>query len=528
MGKSLRLPAAIANILLLAGLAAIWMAFAPLKLGGEVSYVMVNGISMEPGFHTGDLAIMRQAAAYQVGDIVAYTDAQMNANVIHRIIGTEENRFVLQGDNNSWIDAFQPTPDEVVGKLWLHLPQLAVAIEWVRAPLNMALAAGLIGGFFMITLLPQKPNKHGKKKPAAGGSSAGMFEMALYVCGFLALVCAGLAIFAFTRPATRSADPIKYQQTGVFFYTAGGAPGVYDGDAVRSGEPVFTKLTCTLNLGFTYILESAVPAFIAGSQQMDAVLLDEASGWKRTLPLLEETFFSGNLFTSEATLDLCAVQALVADVEKKTGFRPSAGTLVITARVAAAGKIAGQTFGEPFAPKLTLKFDSQRFYMGGAAAKTDPLKTVQPGTLPNPAVLDASVALLGLNLMVGSLRTLAVVGLVLSLLGLLALGLLFYAATRYDQEAVIRTKYSAMLLEVYDHGLELVSPVIDVASMEDLARLAERQNGMIIHLPREHAGYYFVQLEGTTFRFVTGKGGAVTSRLDRFWLWLSQHAKGAL
>ena len=83
------------------GLAAIWLAFAPLKLGGRVSYVMVNGISMEPGFHTGDPAIMRQAANYQVGDIVAYADAQMHANVIHRIIGVEEDQFVLKGDNNS-------------------------------------------------------------------------------------------------------------------------------------------------------------------------------------------------------------------------------------------------------------------------------------------------------------------------------------------------------------------------------------------------------------------------------------------
>ncbi len=31
------MPAAVANILLVVGLAAIWLAFAPLKLGGQVS-----------------------------------------------------------------------------------------------------------------------------------------------------------------------------------------------------------------------------------------------------------------------------------------------------------------------------------------------------------------------------------------------------------------------------------------------------------------------------------------------------------
>ncbi len=161
MKKSWRLPAAVANILLIIGLAAIWLAFAPLKLGGQVSYVMVNGISMEPGFHTGDLAVMRQAADYQVGDIVAYGDAQMNANVIHRIIGMEGDHFVLKGDNNSWIDAYRPTQAEIVGKLWLHLAQVGKVVEWVRSPLNMALISRFAGRLFYVDHDPEKIRKEG-------------------------------------------------------------------------------------------------------------------------------------------------------------------------------------------------------------------------------------------------------------------------------------------------------------------------------------------------------------------------------
>ena len=285
MRKSWRLPASVANILLVMGLAAIWLAFAPLKLGGQVSYVMVNGNSMEPGFHKGDLAIMRQAAVYQVGDIVTYRNAEMNANVIHRIIGVEGDHFVFKGDNNSWIDAYRPTQAEIVGKLWIHLAQVGKVVEWVRSPLNMALIAGLLGGLFMLTMIPKKSAKKGKKVQPAG-NPAGMFEMALYLFAFLALVFGGLAIFAFTRPITRSADPIKYQQSGAFFYSAAGAPGVYDGDAAGSGEPVFTKLTCTLNLGFTYTLEGAQLENISGEQQLSATLRDEQSGWSRSIPLV--------------------------------------------------------------------------------------------------------------------------------------------------------------------------------------------------------------------------------------------------
>src|SRR5687768_5069000 len=119
MAKSGRIPTIVTNLILVVSLIAIWLAFAPARLGGKVSYVIVNGISMEPGYHLGDLTIMRKAAMYQVGDVVTYRDADMNAYVIHRIIGVDQNHYILQGDNNSWIDAYRPTNEEIIGNLWI-------------------------------------------------------------------------------------------------------------------------------------------------------------------------------------------------------------------------------------------------------------------------------------------------------------------------------------------------------------------------------------------------------------------------
>ena len=51
---------------------AVWLLLAPTQIGGETSYVRTSGISMQPRFHTGDLAIVRPAERYKVGDIVAY------------------------------------------------------------------------------------------------------------------------------------------------------------------------------------------------------------------------------------------------------------------------------------------------------------------------------------------------------------------------------------------------------------------------------------------------------------------------
>ena len=89
---------------------------------------------MEPNYHTGDLVIVRKAQTYQVGDVVTYRDAEMGAFVIHRIIAIEQGQFVIKGDNNSWVDAYHPTHEEIVGKQWIYAPKAGRAMLWLRSP----------------------------------------------------------------------------------------------------------------------------------------------------------------------------------------------------------------------------------------------------------------------------------------------------------------------------------------------------------------------------------------------------------
>src|SRR5213075_3175284 len=80
----------------------VWMLLAPTQLGGQVSYVIVDGNSMEKGFHLGDLVLVRKALAYQIGDAVTYQNAELGRYVFHRIASLNVDHFVLKGDNNSW------------------------------------------------------------------------------------------------------------------------------------------------------------------------------------------------------------------------------------------------------------------------------------------------------------------------------------------------------------------------------------------------------------------------------------------
>src|SRR5690348_11633009 len=110
-----RLPALFSTAFLFMFLAIIWINFAPTQMGGPAIYVIVDGNSMKPDFHLGDLVILRDTPPYQVGDIATYRNAEMGGFVIHRIIAVEAEHFIFKGDNNAWIDAYTPTRAELIG-----------------------------------------------------------------------------------------------------------------------------------------------------------------------------------------------------------------------------------------------------------------------------------------------------------------------------------------------------------------------------------------------------------------------------
>jgi signal peptidase I len=142
---------AILNVAVTIGALGFWfVALRPQSLGGPAQFVMVAGTSMLPTLKTGDVVVVRAQADYHVGDIVAYRipkgDPAAGGRVIHRIIGGSGTRgYEIQGDNRKSADLWHPRNADVLGKVWIRLPQAARVAVFLRAPLVLAsLAAGLI------------------------------------------------------------------------------------------------------------------------------------------------------------------------------------------------------------------------------------------------------------------------------------------------------------------------------------------------------------------------------------------------
>ena len=118
----------------------------PQSLGGHAGYVLVSGQSMEPRYHTGDLVLVEKHASYHPGQVIAYRvpkgDAMAGAQVIHRIIGgTARHGFIVRGDNRTAPDVWRPRPQDIVGAKALRIPNAIVVLQYLRAPMFLALLA---------------------------------------------------------------------------------------------------------------------------------------------------------------------------------------------------------------------------------------------------------------------------------------------------------------------------------------------------------------------------------------------------
>ena len=123
--------------LLLASVVAVW----PVSWGGQVGYVITHGISMEPRFHTGDLALIHPERTYHVGEVVAYHNRMLHTVVLHRIVAISGDSYTFKGDNNSWLDAERPTRSQLIGALVLRVPRGGVWLHRLTGPPMLGMLA---------------------------------------------------------------------------------------------------------------------------------------------------------------------------------------------------------------------------------------------------------------------------------------------------------------------------------------------------------------------------------------------------
>ena len=130
----------------------------PAQLGGLMTFTVVSGHSMDPTYHTYDLALTYRSGAAKPGDVIVYRvpegEPGAGGQVIHRVIGGDgHDGYVTKGDNREGPDIWRPRQQDVVGKVVGIVPQGGKALVMALNVRNLGLVAL---GFFAWALWPRR------------------------------------------------------------------------------------------------------------------------------------------------------------------------------------------------------------------------------------------------------------------------------------------------------------------------------------------------------------------------------------
>lgn len=107
-------------------------------------YAVVSG-SMAPAIPLGSMVIVAPASSYALGDVVTVATGDPRQPVTHRIVRvTDDGRIVTKGDANADEDPVVRQPEDVVGRVRLHIPLLGHVLAAVRT----------VPGFIFLVVIP--------------------------------------------------------------------------------------------------------------------------------------------------------------------------------------------------------------------------------------------------------------------------------------------------------------------------------------------------------------------------------------
>ena len=510
---------------LIALAAAAWLFLAPTRIGGSTTYVITSGISMEPHFHTGDLALVRPTDRYRVGEVVAYHSSALHVVVLHRIVAIHDGHYTFKGDNNSFLDPVRPTRAQLIGVLWVHLPQGGRVLKFIHSPVTAAVLCGFAALLLFGTgKRPRRNERRNGSRPRTSKTVNIMDRVTPLAPSLRTLlvtfaVATGACVLALgyvaMRPATQTqTGHVPYAQHVSFTYHAAARAGsVYPNGAVTTGAPIFLALVHRVGFNVSYRLTSSVSERLSGTAQL-ALNLNGPTGWDRTISLSALRHFSGGRITVPATLDLRALQSLLLDVQKETGLPDAVGyTVSVVLRVHVNGTLAGQPVNAKFAPVATFQLQPQELQPvaspaagaasiagTGAASGSGGLTPSQSGTVSTHSVVANPVSFAGHDFSRETIEWVAGAGLILSALATLLLAVLRQRNRAFDEAARIRTRYGHLLVPIVV-GEDLGWPPVDVTSFKALARLAESAGQLVLHHQADAVDTYLVNDNGTVYRY---------------------------
>jgi signal peptidase I len=497
--------------------AAAWTLW-PASLGGRTTYVATHGVSMEPGFHSGDLAILHTARDYQVGQVAAYHSDTLHTVVMHRIHAVDAGGgFVFKGDNNAWLDLDHPAQNKLMGRLWLRVPGGGRYLRLAHTPWALGILGALVIGTGSAKGhrgTRRRSRTAAVRRSLPGASVTCTRRAALVAVAAAVAVSLGAAFLwsaATTMPGTRT---LTISHSPAIAYDGAAHRGAtYPDGRVHTGQPVYLHLVNRITVRITDPLSSSAPLGPVDTTAAVTVALATSTGWSTTLSDSPAVDLSNGPAT--ATIDLPLALRRLRAVAAETGANEPGGTLTVSAHLVSRTSAAGHpidsavdtTYGFSLSSTDLRPVATQAPAQAAGTGASRPTGLSTTVTLPtnNPA----TIGVRGHRLSIGQLRspltllalacTLVAVGMVLAQRG----------ATRVSPT---RSSFGRRVVEVT--SLDPDAHVVAVATPSALMLLADQLERPVLCLASEHGDVYAVLEDGVSYRYTDALPGAPIRHLQ--------------
>ncbi len=130
-----------------------------IKIGGIATFVVLTG-SMEPTIQAGEMIVVKEENAYQIGDIVTYRE-EKDFLVTHRIVKIDGENITTKGDNNNLEDK-TIKEGQILGKVIFQSKLCGFIILYLLKPITLILIIFLLVQNTLFQILNEKTIKEVK------------------------------------------------------------------------------------------------------------------------------------------------------------------------------------------------------------------------------------------------------------------------------------------------------------------------------------------------------------------------------
>lgn len=234
-----------------------------------------------------------------------------------------------------------------------------------------------------------------------------------------------------------------------------------------------------------------------------------ATGWKKAIPVTKARPFEGDSVTLKGALDLNQVEQLSAQIQTITGLPEAAQKIELVPRIDVKGMVGGTKVAERFTPALEFGMDPHQLRVvtpsSGEATPdeaVEDLRQTQPGEMSISETEANNLKVLGMSFEIRSVRTLSLLGMLLSLLALAGAWFRFSNPAHADEASLIQAQYGDWLIPVESMDRS-GTKMVQIKSIESLVRLAELYERMILHDVESDRHSYFVEEDGVVYCYRT-------------------------